>query len=165
MRLHTLRKTQDIGIGIHAGTITLGTLGGRNRWDTTVIGREVNLASRLEGLTKDFGARLLISGTTLAQLTKSFQARYLGSVTVRGVDDAIEVHELYGADPEKLRQRKSLTCEAFQSALDNYEQAEYLKALTSFKAVLMDCPEDRAAQFYVRQCQQSLGAQIGDSCC
>ena len=153
------RPPIKIGIGIHTGTITLGTLGGRNRWDTTVIGREVNLASRLEGLTKDFRAGLLISGTTLVQLTEAVQSRYLGSVTVRGVDNAIQVHELYGSDPEPLRQSKVLTHETFQSALDLYEQGQYAEALTTFETVLVECPQDGAAQFYLNQCQQNLSSE------
>ncbi|MEM9219684.1 MAG: adenylate/guanylate cyclase domain-containing protein [Cyanobacteria bacterium P01_F01_bin.150] len=146
-----------IGIGIHAGMITLGTLGGRNRWDTTVIGREVNLASRLEGLTKEFGIGLLISGTTLAQLTNVYDSRYLGEVTVRGVDQMIKVHELYGADPEPLRTGKVLTHARFQAALEHYERERYLKALITFKTVLVDCADDSVAQFYIRQCAKKLG--------
>ena len=153
---NTPRSPLKIGIGIHSGTITLGTLGGRNRWDTTVIGREVNLASRLEGLTKEFGVGLLISGTTLAQLKEIYPSRYLGAATLRGVDETIKVYELYGADPEPLCSGKVLTDERFQTALRHYENEQYLKALMTFDAVLTECPDDTVAHFYLRQCREHL---------
>jgi class 3 adenylate cyclase len=86
----------EFGIGIHTGALMLGTIGENRRMDSTVISDTVNSASRLEGLTKNFGRPVLISGATLAALTAEEQEWFvhIGDELVKGKTRRLEVWAL-----------------------------------------------------------------------
>ncbi len=90
----------EIGIGINTGDVVAGNIGSPNRMEFTVIGDNVNTASRLESATKDLGAKVLISGTTYAQVKQHVQVRQREPIKVRGKAQPILVYELLGVDEE-----------------------------------------------------------------
>ncbi len=153
-RLNNGYQPIAIGVGLHTGILRLGTIGEPERMETTVISDAVNLASRLEGLTKLYGAGILISGETLFKLAPSnYSYRWLGQVRVKGRDESVSVFEVYDAEPATIVELKNKTKTAFETSLLLYSQKKFTQANHIFQEILQINPQDRAAKMYIERCE------------
>ena len=148
----------EFGTGIHTGNLMLGIVGGFGRMDGTVVSDAVNLASRLEGITKYYGAAAIISEDTLIKLKNPtmFNYRLLDIAKVKGKKKAVYIFELIDAEKEPDRSKKIETKPYFVKAVEYYKQQKFEDALSLFEEVVRIHPKDKAAHLYIKRCQNII---------
>ncbi len=151
-----------IGVGVNTGLLMLGVIGGGNRMEGTVISHAVNLASRLQTLTKTYGTPLLISEHTLYSLSEPerFLIRHLGRVKVAYKTHPEPIYEVFNHDAPEVREQKTLSLRKFEEALAHYHTRDVLRAQPMLEEIVRDNPADIPAKVYLQRCADFLKTGI-----
>jgi adenylate cyclase len=138
----------EVRIGINSGTMIVGNMGGQDRFDYTVIGDSVNLASRLEGANKQYGSNTMISDFTYQHVKGLVAVRELDLIQVKGKTEPVKVWELLGtADmPQTESQKQSL--EIYHEGLRLYRERSWQEAIAYFQQARQLDPTCRVAEIY-----------------
>ena len=139
-------------IGLHTGVANVGNFGSTTRVDYTAIGENINLASRMEGLNKYLGTRVLLTAETQQGIGDRLVTRYLGQFRLKGFEKAVAVYELMGR-PEEAAATQDWR-QYFDLALQKFQAREFGEAEAGFNCVLEMKPDDPPTKFYLRQVEE-----------
>ena len=154
------QPTLNMGVGVNTGAVVLGTVGGENRIQCTVVGDTVNLASRVEQLTKLYDARFLVSGATYAELNDpdAFLIRLVDRTAVAGKSAPVDVYEVLDADPPDRRSMKFATRERLHAAMNAYFRGDFKTGQALFERLRSEDPADRVPRIFAERCARNLSA-------
>ena len=138
-------------IGLHVGSVMLGHFGAPDRLSYTAIGDSVNLASRLEGLNKLYGTRILVSEDVYARAKEAFGFRLIDRVAVKGKSNAIAVYELLGEKGDE--QVGAAVCAAYAEGLAHYAAGNFPAAQAAFERHPSDAPSGAMAARCAELCR------------
>ena len=150
-RVNKSRIPLKVGIGLHTGKLVLGVIGDDKRMNVNVVSDSVNTASRMEGLTKHYGASIIMSEHTLQGLIeeKAIHYRFLGMVKVKGKSTPLKIYEVMDGISNEINNIKIETKEAFEAGISHYFKKDFINAAAEFKKVTVQNSHDVSAQMYL----------------
>ncbi len=140
-------------MGINSGNVVAGNIGGEKRFDYTVLGNEVNLASRLEGVNKLYNTEIIIGENTHQLLDGEFELREIDAVRVKGKTVAVRIFELQGPTGS-LDKTQAQRNQHFAEGLGHYKQQSWQTAIEEFQLALEHIAHDGPALVYVERCKE-----------
>ena len=161
-RLNELRSTYQqrtgaalhMRVGLNTGSVVVGNMGSRKRFNYTILGDAANLAARLEGANKAFGTETMVAESTWQRVSSEFRGRKLADLRVVGRMSAVAVYELLGLAPEA----ESTDGKTFDDGLAHFRAGDFAMAAQAFEQL----PDDPVAQAYARRCAELAAAPPAD---
>jgi len=141
----------SVGMGLHTGSLVMGIIGDTQRNDTAIIADTVNTASRMEGVTKYYGANIIISEDSFNTIENKsdYNFRYLGKIKVKGKNKVVGIYECFDGDSIDSIKIKIKTLKEFEKGLKHFFDNEFSKASAEFDKVLSKNPNDIVAKYFI----------------
>ncbi len=155
----------QIGVGMHTGPLIMGITGDENRLDATTISDTVNIASRLESLTKHYSANIILSDASLKQIIQkeNFHLRYLGLVQLKGKHEPVHIHECFSGNTLPEVEKKLRTLAIFNEGVSLFLNKSFNEANVAFKKVVDANPGDRTAKFFFGSTKKIIDNGVSES--
>ncbi|MCS7205161.1 MAG: hypothetical protein NZ853_05650 [Leptospiraceae bacterium] len=146
----------EMGIGINHGKLMLGTVGSEERLDTTVIGDTVNVASRIQQLTRHYGVPIILTENAVSNIRQKekYYLRKLIPMRIKGKIDPIRIYECFNTDQEEKFEKKLETLPKYNEALYLFETKKFKDSFEIFEEILKSNPNDHVIHFYLEKMRQ-----------
>jgi len=151
-------------IGINSGEVIAGNMGSKQIFDYTVLGDDVNLASRLEGANKNYDTSIMISEATLNLLAPNcFQTRLFDLIKVKGKTKPVKVYEVIGFAENSLKKQDRDYFDSYEKGFEAYLARQFKMADELFRQCLSLRPEERAASQMIRRINKLEGLELDEN--
>jgi adenylate cyclase len=145
----------DMGIGLNTGTMIVGNLGSRDRLAYTAVGDPVNVAARLEGLSKEYGVHIVVGDPTRQAAGDAFEYRFLDLVAVKGRAEPVQVWELVGRAGDVPPERREILAR-YEHGVALYRSRRWGEATALFDELVAAAPDDGPIALYRRRARELL---------
>jgi adenylate cyclase len=140
-------------IGVNTGEMVVGNMGTEQKMNYTIMGNAVNIASRLEGVNKQYGTWILASGETIQEAGEGILSRRLDKARVVGIRKPVQLYEILDLAEDAAAETREKVA-LFHQALDSFEGRDWTRAMVQFARVLDRHPGDRPSLLYLKRCQR-----------
>ncbi|GJQ20239.1 MAG: adenylate/guanylate cyclase domain-containing protein [Bacteroidia bacterium] len=147
------RPPLEVRCGINTGVMIVGNMGGKDRFDYTVIGDSVNLASRLEGANKQYGSNIMISDMTYQHVKDKVIVRELDLIQVKGKTEPVKVWELLGTSDMQMTPQQKEALEIYTQGLELYRARNWQEAIGYFNQAHTLDPQCHVATIYAQRAE------------
>jgi adenylate cyclase len=151
------KPEMHVRMGIHSGEAVVGNMGSKDRFDFTAMGDNVNLASRLEGINKQYGTYVCLSQSTYESVKDQMICRELDLIRVKGKEEAVRIYELLGRK-EAMNQQLGLKLKIFGEALELYRKRNFEEAKKQFESI----PSDPPSEVFIKRCDALMKEGVAE---